>query len=154
MLVSRDTRGVTTLCPGALVGEQGRNASFQCAKVSARIEASVRGCGSWEVGRLASPRLRNAFPEKSSDPGSMSGCQRGERRPHIAHRRENMGKVTKCGGGASEPVSADAASSATISTSAEGSAQVQTHFEIATNLNISLGGLAGVEFANTRRFAH
>lgn len=58
------------------------------------------------------------------------------------------------GGGASEPVSADMAGSATISTSAEGSAQVQTNFEIATNLNINLGGLAGVEFANTRRFAH
>lgn len=56
--------------------------------------------------------------------------------------------------GASEPESADRASSATVSTSAAGSAQVQTNFEIATNLNINLGGPAGVEFANTRRFAH
>lgn len=51
-------------------------------------------------------------------------------------------------------LSADSANSATISTPAKGSTQVQTNFEIATNLNINLGGLADVEFADTMRFAH
>lgn len=117
------------------------------------MEACVRDCGSSEVGRLASLRFRNALLEKSRGPGRMRGV-RAENKGRALHGEgENMRKDRTCGGGASEPESADVAGSATISTSAEGSAQVQTNFEIATNLHMNLGGLAGVEFANTR-FAH
>lgn len=138
MLESGDTRGVVTLCPGALARQQGGNTSFQCNEVNAKMEASVWGCGSPEVGRLASLRSKNALLEKSRGPGRMSGCQGGEKRQGIVRRGEDMGQVMTCVGVASEPESADVTSSTTISTSAEGSAQVQTNFEIATNLNINL----------------
>ena len=72
----------------------------------------------------------------------------------VAGRSTEHGKVPRVVGGTLSPLSADVTSSATISALASGSAQVQTNFETATNLNINLEGLADVEFANTATVAH